>query len=178
MDVAFTRTGERRYSVSAGALAVHPAPGYDDDIPHDLVHLAVELACDIPMGVFGQLAAGGTAGLARPADGTADRKLRKRGMRIADQHIDDLKRSEALAYRVTIAFKRGDRPAPDPQVERVCALLDELSARWRELRVGASMTVPWAPSPPRRAPRADRLPRQARPAAAPSGRRRARGSTA
>jgi hypothetical protein len=178
MEVTFTRTGERRYSVSAGELAVHPAPGYDDTIPHDLVHLAVEIAHDIPMGVFGQLAAGGTAGLARPADGSADRKLRERGMRIATQHGDDLRRSEELASRATIAFKRGNRPVGDPEVERVCALLDELSARWRELRVGESMTVPWDPSPPRRRPRADRRPRQARPAAARSGSRRARGSTA
>ena len=70
MDVTFTRTGERRYAVSAGALAMHPAPGYDDEIPHDLVHLAVELACGIPMGVFGQLEAGGTAGTFQPADGS------------------------------------------------------------------------------------------------------------
>ena len=143
MDVTFTRTGERRYAVSVGELSVHPAPGYDDEIPHDLVHLAVEVACGIPMGVFGQLAAGGTAGLARPADGTADRKLRERGLRLAGQHGDDLKRSEALASQATIAFKRGDRPVREPEIERVCALLDELSARWRALRVGESMTRPW-----------------------------------
>jgi hypothetical protein len=159
MDVTFTRTGQRRYSVRAGALAVHPAPGYDDGIPHDLVHF-------------------GTAGLARPADGTADRKLRERGLRIADQHIDDLKRSEALAYRVTIAFKRGDRPAADPEVERACALLDELSAQWRALGVNESMTVPWLPSRTGQTPRAGQRPRQAPPAAARRGRRRARGSTA
>lgn len=177
MDVTFTRTGERRYAVSVGELAVHPAPGYDDEIPHDLVHFAVEVVCGIPMGVFGQLAAGGTAGLARPADGTVDRKLRERGLRIAGQHGDDLKRSEALAQGVTIAFKRGDRPADDPEVERVCALLDELSARWRELRVGQSMTVPW--SSPQSSPRpGGRAPRQARPGAARRGRPRARGSTA
>ena len=178
MDVTFTRTGERRYSVSVGELAVHPAPGYDDVIPHDLVHFAVEVACDIPMGVFGQLAAGGTAGLARPAAGSPDSKRRERGLRIADQHVDDLKRSEALAYRTTIAFKRGDRPAPDDEVERVCALLDDLSARWRQLRIGESMTVPWDPNQRDRGPRAGRRPPQARPAAARSGRRRARGSTA
>lgn len=177
MDVTFTRTGERRYGVSVGALMVHPAPGYDDEIPHDLVHLAVEVACGIPMGVFGQLAAGGTAGLARPADGTADRKLRERGLRIAGRHVDDLKRSEALAYQATIAFKRGDRPAPDPDVERVCALLDELSAQWRALGVNESMTVPW-PSRQRSARAAGRPPRQAPQAAARRGRRRARGSTA
>jgi hypothetical protein len=177
MDVTFTRTGERRYGVRAGALAMHPAPGYDDELPHDLVHLAAELACGIPMGIYGQLEAGGTAGTFRPSDGTVDRRLRQRGERLVREHLADLERSEQLAYRVTIAFKRGDRPAPDPEVERACALLDELSARWRELAVSESMTVPWT-SPPRSPRRAGRLPRQARTAAARRGRRPARGSTA
>jgi hypothetical protein len=177
MDVTFTRTGERRYAVRVGALEMHPAPGYDDEIPHDLVHLAVELACEIPMGVFGQLAAGGTAGTFRPADGSVDRKLRQRGERLVHEHGADLQRSEQLAYRVTISFKRGDRPVADPEVERVCALLDDLSARWRELRVWESVTVPW-PSRQRSARSAGRPPRPAPPGAARRARRRARGSTA
>jgi hypothetical protein len=156
---------------------MHPAPGYDDDIPHDLVHLAVELACEIPMGVFGQLAAGGTAGTFRPADGSVDRKLRQRGERLVREHGDDLQRSEQLAYRVTIAFQRGDRPAADADVERACAVLDELSGQWRALGVSESMTVPW-PSRQRSSRPAGRAPRQGPQAAARRGRRRARGSTA
>jgi hypothetical protein len=178
MDVMFTRTGERRYAVRVGALAMHPAPGYDDAIPHDLVHLAGEIAGGIPMGIYGQLEAGGTAGTFRPADGSVDRKLRQRGERLVREHGADLHRSEQLAHRVTMAFKRGDRPAADPEVERTCALLDELSAQWRALGVNESMTVPWTPSRQRSPRPAGHQPPRARPAAARRGRRRARGSTA
>jgi hypothetical protein len=82
--VELIRTGERRYAVAverAGAprLIMDPAPGYDERLPHDLVHLAVELEHGIAFGVFGQLAAGGDAGTFRRADGLPDRRLKRRG---------------------------------------------------------------------------------------------------
>lgn len=116
MDVTFTRTGERRYAVGiefpdAPALVMHPAPGFDPMIPHDLVHLAVELEYGIAHGVFGQVADGGHAGTFRRADGAVDRNLRRRGDRLVRQHGDQLARSEALAQAATIAWHRvGGRP--------------------------------------------------------------------
>ena len=66
MSVAFVRTGERRYSVRAvvdGGQAVQMihAPGFDRWMPHDLQHFIVEKCLGIEGGVFGRLAAGGTA---------------------------------------------------------------------------------------------------------------------
>ena len=155
MDVTFTRTGERRYGVmierpDGPAMVMHPAAGFHAQVPHDLVHLAVELECGIALGVFGQVAAGGDAGTFHRADGTVDRKLRQRGKRLLKDHREDLVRSETLAQRVTVAWLKGARPARDPDVERACVRLDGLSARWTSLAVGESMTVAWALSPPRR----------------------------
>jgi hypothetical protein len=67
MIVVFRRTGQRRYSVEAQraglpALVMNPAPGYDELLPHDMMHLVVEAQLGLTRGVFGQLAAGGDAG--------------------------------------------------------------------------------------------------------------------
>lgn len=66
MSVTFVRTGERRYAVRAtidGAQTVEmdPAPGFDPLMPHDLQHFIVEKCLGIEGGIFGRLAAGGTA---------------------------------------------------------------------------------------------------------------------
>ena len=47
MDVVFRRTGARRYAVNVHVTGrplqvMDPAPGFDDHIPHDLVHYVVE----------------------------------------------------------------------------------------------------------------------------------------
>jgi hypothetical protein len=67
MIVTFRRTGERRYAVEAQRpgrpdVLMHPAPGYDRLVPHDMMHFVVEAALGLTRGVFGQLAAGGDAG--------------------------------------------------------------------------------------------------------------------
>ena len=142
--MTFTRTGERRYAVGiefpdAPALIMHPAPGFDPKIPHDMVHLAVELEYGIAHGVFGQVADGGHARTFRRADGAVDRTLRRRGDRLVRQYGDQLARSESLAQAATVARHRGARPA--------CARLDALSESWQRLGVGETMSVSW---PPRR----------------------------
>ncbi len=137
MEVTFRRTGERRYAVVAQpeghpAVTMDPAPGFDPRLPHDLVHFAVEREHGIELGVFGQLAAGGNLRTFRRLDATPDRRLRRRGERLAREHLGELARSERLAGGGAAGL--GPWPAP-PQpttrLERVCARLDELSARWR-----------------------------------------------
>src|SRR3546814_20352339 len=77
----FIRSGERRYSVrveraDAPTLVMDPAPGFDRDLPHDLVHFVVEGVLGLKAGVFGQIAAGGDAGGFRvdAAEGVRDAK--------------------------------------------------------------------------------------------------------
>jgi hypothetical protein len=67
MNVTFKRTGQRRYGVfverdKAPAMVMHPAPGYDEFLPHDLRHFVAEAEWGIDGAVFSQLAAGGDAG--------------------------------------------------------------------------------------------------------------------
>ena len=56
MDLLFRRTGERRYAVAVQlpgypTQALDQAPGFDPDIPHDLVHYLVEAELGLESGV-------------------------------------------------------------------------------------------------------------------------------
>ena len=67
MEIAFRRTGPRRYAVEIRRsglpdVAMDPAPGYDPLVPHDLAHFVVESELGLRCGIFGQAALGGHAG--------------------------------------------------------------------------------------------------------------------
>lgn len=111
MLVTFARTGERRYAVRAAAeglpvMAMDPAPGYDPLMPHDLQHFIVERALGIDGAIYGQLAAGGTAGTfhgtaeARdPRAASRERRRRdRRSSRLMSGHEEDCARSERATY--------------------------------------------------------------------------------
>ncbi len=164
MEITFQRTGERRYAVIARPerrppVTMNPAPGFDPRLPHDLVHFAVEREHRVELGVFGQLAAGGNLRTFRRLDGTPDRRLRRRGERLAREHLEALARSEHRAAEALRAWLQGPRPHADERLERVCLRLDELSELWRRLGVGGEMTLEWpetaarAPHPASRPPR-------------------------
>ena len=120
MKVHFIRSGERRYSMriereGAPALVMDPAPGFDPDLPHDMVHFVVEAALGLKAGVFGQIAAGGDAGSFHvEAGGALSAKERQRaarkqvgietGGRIHDEHRQTL----ALDPHAVAALARTD----------------------------------------------------------------------
>lgn len=172
MDVTFERTGERRYAVivsSAGqpARRFDPAPGYDDDIPHDLVHYVVEAELGLTTGVYGRAAAGGGTFVAMANDGASarersrqQRKQRKREDKLRDVDeagAKEMETSERLAALCDVAWRRRHgqradplRKAPQPasaedvvRVERVVARLDQLSPLWRALPVGGALAFVW-----------------------------------
>ena len=66
MLVHFRKTGARRYAVLVerdhAPTLVAQAPGYDDYLPHDLLHFVAEAEWGLDGGVFGQLAAGRRSG--------------------------------------------------------------------------------------------------------------------
>jgi len=186
MDVTFARTGARRYGVFVERadhppLEMDPAPGYDDELPHDLVHFVVEEELGLTRGVFGQLAAGGDAGGFRIVPGQPDaremararRKQKKRGSRLTREGMDEGVFSERAASICEYEWRRRS-PDPgrrakaaeeeayarkvraelspeelaalsEPVLERICARLEETSARWASLEVGQSITLPWTP---------------------------------
>jgi len=112
MIVVFRRTGSRRYSIEAqrpgsSDVVMNPAPGFDELMPHDLMHLIVESQLGLTRGVFGQLASGGDAGTfhlpLKPGESSretarARSRLKARGARLLKEGRDESARSERATY--------------------------------------------------------------------------------
>jgi hypothetical protein len=170
MLVRFRKTGLRRYAVlvereRAPALVAHPAPGYNDYLPHDLLHFVGEAEWGLDGAVFGQLAAGGDPGIFLPVESALvapwvrRRKLRQKARPKG-------RRSEFLTFVLDAAWsaEHRRRPLPDgwddllvqarvdpERLARVVASLDVLAERWHDLHVGEELTLEW-PRPERRRP--------------------------
>lgn len=171
MQVRFKRTGERRYAtfvVREGEppQGMDPAPAYDDDIPHDLVHYVVEAELGLANGVYGRAAQGAgtfvwiaTQDSAPRERARQQRRQRRRERSLAahdERHTADMSESERLAAVCDLAFrrKRGQRadatrtppqplPSDAPKVERVVSRLEAIAPRWRALRVGDELVFEW-----------------------------------
>lgn len=135
MKVHFIRSGERRYAmrierVGLPVLVMDPAPGFDPDLPHDMVHFVVEAALGLKSGVFGQIAAGGNAGsfhIGGPDGGDARehrraaRKQVVKGKKLVEAQGREGELSELAAFLFDIAWRSSTRP--DSAAQR--AALDE-----------------------------------------------------
>ncbi|HKE95744.1 MAG TPA: hypothetical protein VKB34_15620 [Povalibacter sp.] len=147
-----------------------PAGGFDERMPHDLIHFVVERELGLQCGIFGQVAAGGTAGSFFPVVSQTltvreaarrRRALSKRSGKLMQAGRRDTAVSEAATYLVHGAWqaRRTDMVAKphhaDPtaatrsgfisalQLTRIFDQLDALSTRWSALEIGESMTVNW-----------------------------------
>jgi hypothetical protein len=169
VKVTFKKIGERRYGVfvereHAPTLMMQPAPGYDDFLPHDLLHFVAEAEWGLDGAVFGQLAAGGDAGTFWPIDKAILSKMMRRRRKQRSKHYKGPRRSELLAGVLESAWnaRRGKAPLPVDWSERLAAArveperldqvigrLDDLAARWHLLRIGDPLTLEW-PRPERR----------------------------
>src|ERR1700733_9472414 len=146
------------------ALAPRQAPGYDEYLPHEAVHLLVELEAGLAGGVFGRLAAGHSNifWTADPAAGPRQRR-RERKRRTTKQERADMARSELLAATCAPLWelRTGRRTEPPewfsrlepdlgglPLVERIIDRLDAFAACWHELPPGDSIAFEWSPATP------------------------------
>ena len=173
MDVTFRRTGDRRYAVIVQrpgfpAQAMDPAPGFDPDIPHDLVHYLVEAELGLESGVFGRAACGGGTFIPAPADGRSAREQararRKQRRREATLYHDDergtqqMESSERLAGLCDVLWRRRHGQTPDPSrsvptafitpqdvesARRVVDRLDAVAPIWRRLSIGEALVFRW-----------------------------------
>jgi len=174
MIVAFRRTGEKRYGVEAmreglPVVYIHPAPGYDRQIPHDMMHMVVESQLGLTRGIFGQLAAGGNAGTFQPSvqrdqssreARRARKRVTKRGKKLLKTGHDDCVQSERAAYvfwsewRARTSSRAADKQARDTapitelglqqsKLDEIFKHIDELSSHWSRLDVGQSVAVSW-----------------------------------
>src|SRR5690242_7548373 len=151
MKVSFVKTDHRRYGVRVDRDQAPPlwmfGPGYDDDLPHDLLHFVAESEFGLDGAIFGDLAAGGNARLFKPFDKAAVAKMWRR-QRMRKLRLPDGRRSERIAWLLETAWKarRLRQPLPTDWQERLDAAgvdaatvdtlvpkLDELAARWRAL---------------------------------------------
>ena len=152
MKVTFTRTGERRYSVhvegpKTNPATMHPAPGFDARLPHDAAHFIVENELGIMGGVFGQLAAGGTANTFYSTTEKNPRKAKRRGLAIAKANRKDAEYSEQAVYAAQSRWEKQDI-IPDTklsqaELKRISEKFDEFAASWSRLSVGGSVTLEW-----------------------------------
>ena len=171
MNVRFRRTGVRRYAVVVTLAgepprAMNPAPAYDDDIPHDLVHYVVEAELGLTNGVYGRAARGaGTFITTAERDvsprerARKQRKQRRRERALGAQdarHAADMAQSERLAAFCDVAWRRKQGQHPDParsapvprtedaaDVERLVSRLDVIAPLWRALSVGDELVFEW-----------------------------------
>ena len=171
MRVIFRRIGERRYAVvvelpGETTQTMNPAPGFDDHIPHDLVHYVVEAELGLEAGVFGRAArGGGTFYTAETAANRRERARRRRKQERREQalrreraHEEQLHTSERLASLCDVAWRRrhGQRPNPAfptpsspgsaidaARVERIVSRLDQLAPLWNQLPVGGELALTW-----------------------------------
>lgn len=157
MRVTFTKTGEHRYGVSvdrahASNLEMHPAPGYDDWLPHDMVHFLVERDTGLKDGIFGQLAAGGDAHTFVPTDEQRTKRWARRSERRNAATGRDIGRSEQVAFaahnewnyragRHHARMRRGSVTAGD--LAALMPVLDDAAQSWRALPVGGSLAFEW-----------------------------------
>ena len=171
MKVSFKRTGERRYAVIVAIVdepprAMDPAPGYDDDIPHDLVHYVVEAELGLTQGVYGRAAQGAGTFIATASHDTSPRqrarqqRKRQRRERTLGTHDErsarEMETSERLAALADVAWRRKHAQQPDPlrsppvlhaedakPVNRIVARLDALAPLWRALPVDGELVFEW-----------------------------------
>src|SRR5262249_43251802 len=153
MQVIFTRTHARGYSVTIAGPGIdtatmNPAPGFDARLPHDVAHFIVERELGIQGGLYGQLAAGGTAGTFHAKDAKKPRRAKRRGAAIAAANEGDAAFSEHAVYAAQSRWERREI-VPDTSIakvdlDRIITSFEDFATRWSALAVGESITLEWA----------------------------------
>jgi hypothetical protein len=163
VQIVFRRTGQRQYAVEARRhefddVVMSPAPGYDDHLPHDLIHFLVERHWRIQDGIFGQVAAGGDARTFVPVDVPRNKRWAKRSAKRNTVAGHGVQRSETLAYVIHVRWhQRHDGHLVPPQlsdrievagatareIEECLAEADRVSRQWRQLGVGGELRFNW-----------------------------------
>lgn len=170
--------------------------GHMYDIPHDLVHLAVEGRLGLHRGFWGSVADGAVFTTMTYLGGRRKPHAAERSRQVLKANEGHIGEAEMLVAIFNTALEEGHRAgspvlrarlrehqwtAPghtprvlaDGEIEAVCATWERMLALWRALPVGESLEFVWdtyAPAPRERRPRA--RPAEARAAAPPARRRR------
>jgi hypothetical protein len=147
-------------------------------VPHDMAHVATELALDLRDGVFGTLAAGGVLGNMRVVQGRSRHDSAARSARLLTANSSSLTTAELLARAVHAGVEHGrpreavhalrrqwasrhPEPCPwtDGQILGAVESLNELDGQWQARGPDEGVEVVWprrltsAVPRPRRPPR-------------------------
>jgi hypothetical protein len=140
MKVTFVKKGARRYAVEVRRERYPDlwcgSIGYDDFLPHDLLHFVAEAEFGLDGAVFGDLGAGGNARIFQAFDQELTTKMWRK-QRIRPTRLREGRRSEELAWELEQGW-RAKTLSPELQQK-----LDELAGRWHALQVGQSLTLEW-----------------------------------
>jgi hypothetical protein len=162
VDVTFTKVSGPRYLLTVRrrvgpVLAPAYGPGYDQYLPHDLVHFVVEAEAGLRGGVFGRVASG-KPGSFWPVDPTERRRVLRRRRIVTPAEHADMAASEQLASLCAPLWelRHGRRTRPpewfgrltesqfgQPLIQRILDRLDDLASRWHDLAEGEGMTLTW-----------------------------------
>lgn len=152
MKVTFTKTHEKGYGVSVEGTGIDKvtmasAPGYDQRLPHDVAHFIVENELGILGGIFGQIAAGGTANTFFSTEAKNKRKARRRGAEMMKANKNDALFSEHAVYAVQSRWEKHDI-IPDTKIsqndlDRIAQKFEEFAAEWTKVEIGGSVTLEW-----------------------------------
>ena len=154
VKATFTKVHQKGYSVSAERdgeviATLDPAPGYDARLPHDAAHFIVEDELNIAGGVFGQLAAGGTANTFHTGDRREIRKTRKRGKERAKANKKDALFSEHAIFAAQSRWEKSeiipDTKIPGTDIARIVERFEAFASQWSRLPIGGSVTLDWHP---------------------------------
>ena len=126
---------------------MEPAPGYDERLPHDAAHFIVENELGISGGVFGQLAAGGTANTFRSDSAKKPKKREKLGTSMLKANRDEAQFSEHAVYAAQSRWNNNDiipeTKIATSDIQRICEKFEEFARRWSRLPVGGSIVLTW-----------------------------------
>jgi hypothetical protein len=140
VKVTFVKKGARRYAVEVSRERYPDlwcgSIGYDDHLPHGLLHFVAEAEYGLDGGVFGDLAAGGNARIFQSYDEESTARLWRR-QRIRRTRLPEGRRSEELAWQLEQDWRTRTL---SPQLQKK---LDDLAARWHALQIGGSLTLEW-----------------------------------
>lgn len=140
MKVTFAKKERGRYAVLVERDTAPPlwtyGVGYDDELPHDILHFFAEAEFGLDYGIFGTAAAGMPTRVFVPFDPKETARIWRKN-RIKRLRVPEGGRSEQLVRRLE---REWQGRAGDPEL---LEKLDALAARWRSLQVGRSLTLEW-----------------------------------
>jgi hypothetical protein len=154
VKVTFCKAGDERYRVHVSRDRYPDlwcgTIGYDEWLPHDLLHFVAEAEYGLDGAVFGDLAAGGNARTFQSYDPEMTAKMWRK-QRIRPTKLPEGRRSEELAWELEQGWRAKSLPAQLQQK------LDDLAERWHALQIGGSLTLEWPrPEGRKRHPARDR----------------------